>query len=196
MTKAEKTKQFIIEQAATIINEKGISGTSIDDVLKAAKVAKGCLYNHFESKDELSLACVDYLLGKLTERRDALICRQATATEKLHAFMEMNKNALNSLVTGGCPIVNLSTESDDTNPVIKKKLKKVIEGYNKLFIQIIQEGIDAGEFSNKINAEEFAFKMFTSIEGAGIMCRIMNSNKPMHIVISSLKTELETFRIN
>ena len=39
MSKAEKTKQMIIEQAAVIFNEKGVAGTSIDDILKASKVA-------------------------------------------------------------------------------------------------------------------------------------------------------------
>jgi len=46
-TKAERTRQFIIEQAAPLFNERGVAGVSIDDVLKVTRVAKGCLYGHF-----------------------------------------------------------------------------------------------------------------------------------------------------
>lgn len=65
LTKAEKTKQFILETAAPLYNEKGVSGVSIDDVLAAAKVTKGCLYGHFENKEDLSLQVVDLLLKKI-----------------------------------------------------------------------------------------------------------------------------------
>ena len=49
MTKAEKTKQLILEKAGPIYNAKGVNGTAIDDVLDAAKITKGCLYSHFEN---------------------------------------------------------------------------------------------------------------------------------------------------
>ena len=47
MTKAENTKQRILETAGPLYNAKGINGTAIDDVLDAANVTKGCLYSHF-----------------------------------------------------------------------------------------------------------------------------------------------------
>lgn len=46
LRKAEKTKQFILETASPIYNEKGISGVSIDDVLESTKLTKGCIYGH------------------------------------------------------------------------------------------------------------------------------------------------------
>lgn len=63
LTKAERTKQFILETAAPIFNQKGISGANIDDVLAATKLTKGCLYGHFESKEDLALQVVDHMLS-------------------------------------------------------------------------------------------------------------------------------------
>ena len=62
MTKAEKTRQFIIEQTAPIFNTKGVAATSINDIMEATKLAKGSLYVHFENKEELSYYAVDYNL--------------------------------------------------------------------------------------------------------------------------------------
>jgi TetR/AcrR family transcriptional repressor of nem operon len=193
MSKSERTRQSIIEQAAVIFNEKGIAGTSIDDVLKAAKVAKGCLYGHFESKDELSYASVDFLMHKLVEKRDSLLGKQITAKGKVFAFLESNKNPLKSFIDGGCPIANLSTETDDTNPVIKQKLKTVVEQAIKLFTGILKDGISSGELSDKLEPEDYAVKMFMSIEGANSLCRVLGSVKPMQTVIKSLKNELEGY---
>ena len=193
MTKAEQTRQLIIEKAAIIFNEKGIAGTSIDDILKSANVAKGCLYGHFENKEELSYASVDYMLARISERRNNALNKEKTAKAKIFAFMDNNKNPLQSYIDGGCPIVNLSAESDDTNPVIKKKVKDLLITAIKLFTDILAEGIRQREFSPALKPEAYALKMFMAIEGANAICRVMNSAKPMHQLIASLKEELESY---
>jgi TetR/AcrR family transcriptional repressor of nem operon len=195
MSSAEKKKQIIIEKAAVMFNEKGIAGTSVDDILKAAQFSKGCFYGHFESKEELSYASVDYLLDKLTERRNNALNKHQKAIDKIYAFMDLNKSPLKSYIDGGCPIVNLSTETDDTSPVIKKKIKTIITTAIKQFTEVMHEGIRLGELSDALNPEEFATKMFLSIEGGNAICRVLGSNEPMHVVINSLKKELAGYSL-
>ncbi|MDR3681189.1 MAG: TetR/AcrR family transcriptional regulator [Flavipsychrobacter sp.] len=193
MTKAERTRQMIIEQAAPIFNEKGIAGTSIDDVLKAAHVAKGCLYGHFDSKEALSLATVDYMLLKMGDATAFSMQHHTTAKSKLLAFMDLYKDPLNSIFRGGCPIMNFSTEADDTNPCIQQKMQSFIGDATEQFIAIVKEGIANGEFSTTLNAEGFATKMFAAIEGGNMICRVMKSSQPMQTIIKSLKEELNTY---
>jgi TetR/AcrR family transcriptional repressor of nem operon len=191
MSKAERTRQFIIEQAAPLFNEKGIAGTSIDDVLRATQVAKGCLYGHFENKEALAYASVDYMLAQVAQQRDALIQTRKTAKGKVHAFMKMNQYPLSTLIAGGCPILNLSTEADDTSPVIKQKVKGTLETALQLLTDILEEGIQNGEFSARLQPEAFALKMLAAIEGGTMICRTLNSNQPMQKILTSLKQELE-----
>jgi TetR/AcrR family transcriptional repressor of nem operon len=61
MTKAERTRQFIIEKAAPIFNQKGVAGTSMSDIMEATKLAKGGLYGNFESKEEICVEAYKYL---------------------------------------------------------------------------------------------------------------------------------------
>lgn len=192
-TKAEKTKQFIIEQAAPIFNEKGIAGTSVDDVLKAAKVAKGCLYNHFDDKADLACEVTDYLLDRISKEVGAVIHKENSAHQKILAYLEFNKETFNTPVQGGCPIFNLAVESDDNNPVIKEKVKSALEGTHKLFTSILKHGIRNGEYHESLNAEEFALKLYASVEGTLLICRVVGTNKPMLTLIRGLKKELEEY---
>ncbi|QEM03417.1 TetR family transcriptional regulator [Mucilaginibacter rubeus] len=195
MSKGEQKRQFIIEQAAILFNERGIAGTSVDEVLEVANTSKGCFYGHFESKDELAQAAVDYLLGKLNDRRNNTVSKHKTAIAKINAALDNSKNPLKSYIEGGCPIVNFSTETDDTNPAIKKKLKNMVDTAITTYANIIQEGIDNGELSNAINPVEFATRMMLSIEGGNAICRVLNSTKPMQIMIKSLKNELASYAL-
>ena len=60
MSKAEKTKAFIIEKTAAIFNKKGYAGTSLTDLTEATGLTKGALYGNFKNKDEIALAVYDY----------------------------------------------------------------------------------------------------------------------------------------
>jgi len=59
MSKAERTKQFIIERTAPIFNSKGYAGTSMNDIMNATGLTKGSIYGNFENKDEVALAAFD-----------------------------------------------------------------------------------------------------------------------------------------
>jgi AcrR family transcriptional regulator len=196
MSKGEKTRQCIIEKAAPIFNVKGIAATSVEEVLHSAKVTRGCLYSHFETKEDLAASCVDYLLQMSGDNRDQVLDKQHTAKDKLFAFMDMAKNPLKPLFDGGCPIVNLSTEADDTLPAVNKKIKKHIDTQVELLTGLLEEGIRSGEFSAALIPEEYAMKMFTAIEGASVICRVKNSVRPMQVIIKGFKRELECYCVN
>jgi len=196
MSKGERTKQCIIEKAAPIFNVKGIASTSIEEILQSAKVARGCLYSHFETKEALAYACVDYILEVSSQNRDIFLDKHSTAKGKIFAFMDMEKNPLQSLFEGGCPLVNFSTEADDTLPIVNKKLRKHIDYHIELFTALLEQGIREGEFSEELIPEEYAMKMFTAIEGANVICRVKNSVKPMQIIIKGFKKELESYCVS
>jgi len=193
MTKAEKTKQFILETAAPIYNEKGIAGTTVDEVLEAANVARGCLYNHFESKDALSYAAADFLLKKNDEQIISVMNKGKTARDKIYAYLNFGKNPLDTHISGGCPIFNLAAEADDNNPIVKEKVKKTMISAHRFFTSILKDGIKNGEFLDTLDASAFAYKMFASIEGTILVCRVLGTSQPMLSVIKSLKGELQSF---
>src|SRR2546423_15506767 len=55
----EARRNAILDGAAEVFGAKGFEATRMDDVAKAAGIAKGLLYKHFDSKDALFEALVD-----------------------------------------------------------------------------------------------------------------------------------------
>lgn len=47
---SSSTKRALIEQATKLFTDHGYAGTSLDEVVAAARVTKGALYHHFPSK--------------------------------------------------------------------------------------------------------------------------------------------------
>ena len=194
-TKAERTKQFILEKAAPIFNAKGIAGTNIDDVLAATKLTKGSIYSHFINKEDLALQTTDYLLEKICNGIAQAISREKTAKAKIHAYLDFNKDPLNTYIEGGCPLFNAAVESDDNQAAVKEQVARVLRNTRDTLTRIITTGIKDGEWSKNLDAASFVFKMFAAVEGATVICRAMNDTKPMRDLIKNLKAELEAYVI-
>ena len=57
----EQTRQRILEATLALHSEKGIFGTSWQDIAKRADVSVGTVYKHFPSIDELVPACAELM---------------------------------------------------------------------------------------------------------------------------------------
>jgi len=78
-------------------------------------------------------------------------------------------------------------------PVIKQKVSEALVKSQKLLAGLLTEGIKNKEFNASLDADAFSFKMLAATEGGTVICRSMNTNKPMQGLIKSLKEELERY---
>lgn len=191
MTKAEKTKQYIIEQTASIFNIKGIAATSVSDIMEATKLAKGSLYVHFQNKEELAYYAVDYNLKDFFSKAGALIDKQQTAKGKFFALLDLLNDPVNHPIEGGCPMLNFGTEADDTSPVIREKVHLAMVGLQENITEILEKGISDGEFRTGWDIKEFAIKVIAMLEGGVLMSRVYNNSDSMKVLINILKKEIE-----
>ena len=53
---AEATRALLVSVARQLFTERGYAGTSVEDIIEAAGVARGALYHHFAGKDALFAA--------------------------------------------------------------------------------------------------------------------------------------------
>lgn len=167
MSKAEKTRQYIVETTAPIFNQKGYAGTSIADITEATGLTKGSIYGNFSSKDEVALAAFEYNLSLVdsTVRRE-MACYN-TCKEKLLVYTYVYDHFKQySFSPGGCPILNTAVEADDTHPALRKRAIEAITVWKNKIIRLIERGVENGEFRPGVNAEETALTLIAMIEGA------------------------------
>ena len=195
MSKAERTRQFIIEKAAPIINRKGMAGTSISDIMAATQLAKGCLYGNFVNKEEICLEAFNYLTLQYVSKGKEILNKYASAKGKLFAYLDYFKAGTFREEYGGCPVLNFGIESDDTNPEIKERVHQVIQSSQKYLKELLSMGIGTGEFQPEMNPERIALKFYAMLEGAVFINRVSNDDKQMDEVIMLIKEEIELFSI-
>ena len=190
MSKAERTRQFIIERAAPIINKKGMAATSISDIMVATRLAKGGIYGNFETKDEICAEAFDYLMEKLSSAIESRIAIKKTNKEKLFELLDFHVGLFGKDTNYGCPMLNFGAEADDTDPLVKQKVGKAITNSENRIAKIIKSGIEAGEFDKQFDPSQFAIKAFAMLEGAILISKVQHNNRQMRIITDILKAEI------
>ena len=81
-----RLKQEAFLKAGTrCFNQKGFSGTSLDEIAEQLQVSKGAFYYHFANKEALLTQCFDYTLDQLEQVVARIEQLEAPAAAKLEA---------------------------------------------------------------------------------------------------------------
>ncbi len=195
LSKSERTKQFIIEQAAPLFNAKGYAGTSIQDIMGATGLTKGSIYGNFENKDEVALEVFDYNFGKVVTYLRAKIDEKTNYVDKLLVYPETYRNFLTiPFLQNGCPLLNTSTEADDTHPLLREKAAKALKMWRNSIEKFIQLGIEKGEIKPETQATDFAFILMSLIEGAVMQAKVTNSKTVLYVTMDFLENLINELR--
>jgi len=190
MSKAERTKEFIIQKTAPIFNKKGYAGTSLSDMTEATGLTKGSIYGNFADKDEVAMAAFAYNSSLMGVTIRAEMAKRSSYREKLMVYVDVYGNfaALGSSLEGGCPILNTITEADDTHPELKAKAVEALMGWKERLTSLIAEGISAGEFKADVDAEGTAVTMIALLEGIVLFVKATGKSTYRKHLVNSLNT--------
>ncbi|MES2650704.1 MAG: TetR/AcrR family transcriptional regulator [Bacteroidota bacterium] len=195
LSKAEQTKQFIIEKSAPIFNKKGFAATSMNDILEATGLAKGGVYGNFDSKEEIALMAFEYANERLLTALADKIKKEVSAQDKLVAIFNFYHNySIYPILEGGCPLLNTAIDSDFNFPALKERAALALNKMLGSLEFIINKGIATKEFRKKVNAKAEANLIFSVIEGGMMMSRLNNEPKYLNDLLVYLKKHIKSYK--
>ncbi|MFC4162250.1 TetR/AcrR family transcriptional regulator [Epilithonimonas zeae] len=176
MSKAEKTRQFIIEQTAELFNKKGYAGTSLSDITSATGLTKGSIYGNFENKDEVAKEVYLYNSKRLQNSFIGQLTSEMSTREKLFTIIDFYRKTWEiNFSRGGCPHLNTAVEADDTMPFLKNEVSRNFEGWANQFSKILEKGKTQNEIVESIDSQKYAYQFITLIEGGILLSKTMNN---------------------
>jgi AcrR family transcriptional regulator len=132
--KVSNKRDALIETATRLFTENGFRTTGISEILTSARVAKGTLYQHFESKDAL-IEAVLRRMGEQFRTRFVEAVEQAADTPRgrlLAIFQIQERMVWAREGYCGCPFTRVAGEfADRDHPVhrVAALNKRLLVGY-------------------------------------------------------------------
>jgi TetR/AcrR family transcriptional regulator, transcriptional repressor for nem operon len=193
MKKGERTRDHILAQSAAVFNQHGYAASSMSDLMLATKLEKGGIYNHFASKEQLSLEAFDYAVGLIENRFEALLEGRILAFERLRAVMDVFLEFIHDpVLPGGCPVLNAAIEADDSNEKLRERIRLVLNGWRTRIQGIVEKGVAMGELRTGTDGAQLATVMISTLEGAVMMSKVYRESSHMRIAAGFLEMHIKT----
>ena len=192
MRNPELTRLTILEQSSVLFNTQGYKATSLSEICKASKLTKGAIYKNFKDKSELEKEALLFMCMKLIKDVSNAISAANGAEQKLYAILKyFERYHANPPFQGGCPLMNASIEVDDSNPGLKLIVKKIMKLMHDNLCLVIKNGIKHGQLKKNTDISSLASIIISSLEGAVMMIKVMDTNKHMVATSKHLKAEIK-----
>lgn len=156
----------IIKATGNILTSSGVNGLTIKKLAAAMQFSESAIYRHFESKEEIIYALLDFLANNMDERLTASRSINENQKEQFvrlfqnqYSFFKQNPHFVVAVFSDG-----LMEESQRINEMINKIMSVKIKHLKPLLI----EGQQSGVFTNAISADDlthivmgtFRFQMY------------------------------------
>ncbi len=192
MSKAERTRQFIIEKTATLFNSQGYAVTSLSDITALTGLTKGSIYGNFSNKDEVVTEVFKYNASKLLKEIDAAIVEKQSPYEQLLAIVNFYRTiGQKPFIVGGCPLINAATEADDNLAFLQPAVQASFRFWHKKVVDILKRGEVSQHFKLGLDAEMYSSTFIILIEGGILLSRSLKQSVQLDIALDRILKIIE-----
>lgn len=185
--KGRATRDRIVVAAAELMYERGVAGTSTDDVLKAAHLTSPSqLYHYFGDKRSLVQAVIEYQTESVLSFQRALLSR-IDSFEALEAWRDaVIDSQLARRGQGGCPIGSLSAELSDHDPQARADLAAGFGQWESAIRGGLQAMQDRGELTSDADPGSLALALLTALQGGLIIDQVRQDTVALETVLDAM----------
>ncbi len=136
---SEVRKGEILDAAEALFQEKGYAKTTTEDILEQTGIARGTLYYHFKSKEAILSAMIDRQIDRREkEFRSVAEDESLSAVEKLVLVIKLQSSH---------GVLAQGLHEKENAQLHQKSFHRSLLRYAPILTQIVEQGIESGEFS-------------------------------------------------
>ncbi|MCL6454731.1 MAG: TetR/AcrR family transcriptional regulator [Alicyclobacillus sp.] len=129
--------------AIKLFEQKGYHATSVQDIADEVGIQKGSLYHYIHSKEDLLMQIAYEAIVEFNQNLEHILHTEETSRDKLIQAIENHLTvSVSNLETTTVLLREAFSLGDQTHKVIQDLTDKYVD----LWTQLLQEGIDRGEF--------------------------------------------------
>ena len=182
--KGERTRARIIDAAARLIYERGIAGTTLENVRASADVSGSQLQHYFADKDELIQAVIGH-------QADTIVGNQRQAglgdTGGLQAWRDMViTTAKNASGRGGCPLGSLGGQLAESDPQARALIAAGFEQWSAAISDGLRALHAAGHLRADLDPDDLAVTLLAAVQGGLLLAQVQRDTRPLETAVDTV----------
>jgi TetR/AcrR family transcriptional regulator, transcriptional repressor for nem operon len=182
--KGERTWARIVEVAARLVHERGVAGTTLDDVRKAAGVSGSQLSHYFAGKDELVQAVIDYQAGVIAGNQQQADLGSPDGLRLWRDMVIAEARATGG--EGGCPLGSLAGQLAETD----QRARALIAAGFEQWLAAISSGLrdlhEAGHLPAGTDPDDLAVTLLAALQGGLLLSQVQRDTRPLETAVDTI----------
>jgi len=190
--RGRRARASIIDAAASLMYQNGVTVTSLDDVLAAAGSGKSQLYHYFDSKADLVAAVIERQLELVLARQPALT--HIESWDGIDAWVSDILTAHSA--PGGpfaCPLGTMAAELKN-DPTFRPLLDNAFRRWEAPLARGLQTIQDRGELVADADPNRLASTVIAALQGGMLLARIRGDIAPLRDTLEGAVEQLRHWR--
>lgn len=157
-------KNEILDAAASLFAKKGFDNTSTNDILEVVGIARGTLYHHFKSKEDIMDALIERHMTYILSKAQKIANDKSMPVKERIIYTIMALRVENVEGSDGKEMINQLHKPQ--NALMHQKTRKIMmQKIPPILAEILKDGIDEGLFDTPFPLEcmEMALLYLTTI---------------------------------
>lgn len=172
------TRERIVESALALFAEQGFDATSVNQIVLGAGVAKGALYHHFASKDDLLYEVYRELVDRQLDGMNAILARGLAPAATLR---ELIRDMVVTTAARAQAAKVFTRESHRLGDANQARVRNARRSIHDTFTDLVRSAQHAGEFRTVTSPEMVTFTVFGVINELPVWYRADGSKTPVQI---------------
>ncbi len=164
MAKGQDTKNEILRIALDMASQSSLELVTIGTLAKAAKMSKSGLFAHFQSKENLQIAILEFAAAEFIDQVILPALKIKAGIPRIKALVE-NWIEWGGRLKGGCIFVSASTEFSERPGKVRDFLLSQQERWVVFLKRICRSATRANDFRQGIDCDQFAFDLYSLLMG-------------------------------
>src|ERR1700712_1802631 len=181
--KGARTRARIVEEAAALIHERGVAGTTLEDVKVAAEVSASQMYHYFPDKNALVQAVIDYQADTIVKHN-----RQALGSPKgVEAWRKMVVTGVRSAQgKGGCALGSLGGQLAENDPEARALIAAGFDQWAAAISDGLRSLHEDGKIPSDIDPDDLATTLLATLQGGLLLAQVQRSTRPFETAVDTL----------
>lgn len=190
------TKARIVAEAASLVRERGVAGTSLDAVMTASSTSRSQLYHYFVDKDALISEVIKTQLGRVIAAQEPRL-REVTSWEGLQRWCDHLVTTTHATQgVGGCPLGSLVSELADRSESARLELVRSFAEWQSYLSKGFAVMRDNAELVPASDPDELALTMMSALQGGLLMAQTTRSARPLELALKMALGYIAAYRIS
>ena len=194
-TKGERTRQTILDTAASLATEEGLEPLSIGRLAEATGMSKSGLFAHFGSKEELQLATVDHAAALFVREVIAPAREAPRGLARVWALCEnMVDYTQREVFPGGCFFAAAAFEFNRRPGSVRDRIEHMLGTWLSYLEHAVEQAQQTGELVQTPSAKELAFELDAFAQAANAKYQLFRDDSVFADARRAIRERLESLR--